>query len=427
MTETAEAMNHWLRLAAAVFGYEKAMRSHIVERMEEVFGEDATEQIVNCLPEEDQHDFRMLENTGNPVAISAFVRVSDFPRIVNAHKETFPFNNRQRSHIRDAVRIRNDFAHPAGKSFQQERVERQLRLLTGLIRKIDPAADGAAQEWERRLLMADENASHGLTADRKSAPNSDEPVAELRASLRAAVDEIRAAPAQPDAGAIAQQLSDALTPQLNVLRSRLDETREARAAELREALAAATENMDESRLLLEAARQDRERARQEREEARRFNEEAQQQGTSAMGGARRARAVTPDQRSQTPANGRDPSAGTSATPTDIQHYRDRFAEARNGNGWRWMTLHDGWWLTRWVGKSRSGQRACVWAPEKKEESGWIKAGKPLMNESADDEEAAFGLLYDAERSGTIIESAKQGIAEHEASAPRPDDIDDVPL
>ena len=55
-----------------------------------------------------------------------------------------------------------------------------------------------------------------------------------------------------------------------------------------------------------------------------------------------------------------------------------------------MTLHDGWWLTRWVGKSRSGQRACVWAPEKKEESGWIKAGKPLMNESADDDEAASG-------------------------------------
>ncbi len=92
-----------------------------------------------------------------------------------------------------------------------------------------------------------------------------------------------------------------------------------------------------------------------------------------------------------------------------------------------MTLHDGWWLTRWVGKPRSGQRACVWAPEKKEKSGWIKAGKPLMNESADDEEAAFGLLYDAERSGTITERAKQAIAEYEASAPRPDDIDDVPF
>ena len=259
------------------------MRSHIVERMEEVFGEDATEQIVNCLPEEDQHDFRMLENTGNPVAISAFVRVSDFPRIVNAHKETFPFNNRTAIAHPDAVRIRNDFAHPAGKSFQQERVERQLRLLTGLIRKIDPAADGAAQEWERRLLMADENASHGLTADRESAPNSDEPVAELRASLRAAVDEIRAAPAQPDAGAIAQQLSDALTPQLNVLRSRLDETREARAAELREALAAATENMDESRLLLEAARQDRERAQQER-----GGSPAVQRGSEAAGDLRHA-------------------------------------------------------------------------------------------------------------------------------------------
>ncbi len=121
------------------------------------------------------------------------------------------------------------------------------------------------------------------------------------------------------------------------------------------------------------------------------------------------------------ASGPDKPADGPVTPVDdddVGAYRRHFAEARSGNGWTHTTVELGWRLTRWVGKSRGTDRAVVFAPSRRDESGWVTAGSnALVDLGAGNEDDAFRQLCEAERRGDVFRLAKEAIAAHETASP----------
>ena len=60
----------------------------------------------------------------------------------------------------------------------------------------------------------------------------------------------------------------------------------------------------------------------------------------------------------------------------LDAYREKFEAAKSGNGQkRPMRLwgNKDWYVTHWVGEVRGKSRACVFAPWKSSDSGWIKS------------------------------------------------------
>ena len=114
----------------------------------------------------------------------------------------------------------------------------------------------------------------------------------------------------------------------------------------------------------------------------------------------------------------------------VKEYRKKFGRARSRNGWTRRTEVEGWFITRWVGKKRGKDYACVFAPSR----GWIEATEgPLFDQPCRSEEEAFKYLQDLDNRGTIEQRARKEIEEYNAllsmpnSMPDPVSDDDIPF
>ena len=366
----------YLRLAAALFAYDRTMREHIMKRMDDKWGDASAYQIRKSLTEERERDLEDHHSEDDSTAISALLEVKDFRRIVHKHRNCFDFDDSQRKLIGRVQEIRNEVAHPGGKSFKSENVDRRVRKLADLVGAIDEERSDEVLRRDQRILAAEK----GETLS--SAPDPE--TGALRADIRK----------------LQGKREEDGTKQVESILARFNATEEKRTEDIQRALSAAASNADRIGQLLEEIREERQRARQEREEAQKIRE-----GQSA---ARQAGNATPE-----PV--RPLQHMNKVNLDEVEDYRDRFVETSNGNGWKRVTSLDGWSVTQWVGNSRSGLRACVWAPQRKMNDKWVKAEeRPLVSESVKDEDGAFRLLYEAEQSGEIESRAKKAIAEYEA-------------
>ncbi len=361
----------YLRTAAALLIYDRAMRAHISEKL-------GPEEIFECLSEDRQSYLQGLRSAGDQSAISNELSVHEFARIVDRRPEVFGFSERDRSLVRDVNDIRKRFAHPGGKSFHPKVVDRHIKLLGRLTRKIDTYAGKEAEDQDARILAMENQDGRTNESD------------ETAQALLAEIKELR--------GTVEKSRSGDGTQQVESVLARLTDFEQKQADDLREALAGARENMDRSRQLLEEARQDRERARQEREKEQQLREQTEKRSRKA-----------PPEPPQPPV--RESRASSRITEDELQKYRDRFKEASSGNGWRLTTYEGEWRLTRWVGMVREEIRACVFAPSRGKET---TGDHPLIKLSFENEDAAFRLLYEAEQSGEIESRAKKAIAEYES-------------
>ena len=113
----------------------------------------------------------------------------------------------------------------------------------------------------------------------------------------------------------------------------------------------------------------------------------------------------------------------------LDAYREKFDAAKSGNGRKrpFRVEEDkDWFVTLWVGEVRGKPRACVFAPWKSSDSGWIKAGEePLIDQPCNGEGEAFEYLRDVEKNGEIERLAHQAIADY--NAPEPPQYDEVPF
>ena len=437
MKATPESMRHWLRLGAAIYAYDLAMRKHVLATMRKRYGNDATRQIVACLSDDDQHDYYHVRGAarGNDVPLGAFLEIKHFGRIVDRHSELFGFTDRQRSRIRNRVRqIRNTFAHFGDRRFDAKWVDGRIRLLNALTRKLAPPVEEGARAWNDRMAV------DGPTGAVAAEPilDSDRLLRDLQSALRKSERDLTPASAEPDTSVLAERVASALTPQFDALESVLSsgqrllkEAREDRGrareelqdlrvtvAELSEDLSTLARTQETSHSLLQEAR----RAREDADRLRR--------GEESRSGKSGAPPAPPVQPTPTSSGADRPAGDVRVSAEEIQRYRDQFTEARSGNGWTRTTRESGWRVTHWVGKSRESDRAVVFAPSRRDESGWVTAGSnTLVDFSAGDEDDAFRQLCEAERRGDVLRLAKEAIAAHEtaSSSSGADDEDAVPF
>jgi len=361
----------YLRLAAALFAYDRAMREHIVEQMEKLWGDQAKFRIVKSLSDERQDELDYSEGDSKP--ISNLLEIKDFRPIVSKHRNGFDFDDDKRKLIAKIPNIRNRVAHPGGRIFEKENVDGRVQQLAELVRVIDEERGDEIVRRDQRILAAEK----GGTLPSEPDPGT----GALRAEFRKLLGKIEEDGAK----------------QIESILARLDATEEKRAEELQRAVSAAASNADRIGQLLEEIREERQRARQEREEAQKIREQHKQAAAKQAGNAR------PEPVQPSPQMNR-------VNSDEMGDYRDSFVETSNGNGWKRVRPLDGWFITRWVGNSHSGLRACVFPPSR----GQAKAGELLIQETCKDEDAAFRLLYEAEQSGEIESRAKKAIAEYES-------------
>ena len=401
MPEIPTKLIQWLRLGAAVFAYEQEMRRHILTRMQEMFPDDWANRILEAMPDRLQFELRGEVEAADSEALQIYLEVRHFPHVVVKHQRQFgEFNDQSLIRMGKARELRNSWAHPGMKQFKEATVRQKVHHLASVVRRISPELSDTVKDHDNRIKTALE----------------------------------RGPEESPDApGVISKRVIDALQAPLGELSPVLGAQAEQRAQELRDALASAHENVEDSARLVTEARNDRERARKDRQEAARLREEARVALDNAQrrppprepmrqpSGQSRGE-IAPRTSGETPAR--------PATDREFREYRGRFRPARSGNGSTRTTDLENWRITRWVGMSRGEHRACVWAPE----SRGIKAGEPLINEGATSEDTAFRLLFDLDRSGAIRKKAEAAIAAHERPqsdardpAPTTDDVDDVPF
>ena len=96
-----------------------------------------------------------------------------------------------------------------------------------------------------------------------------------------------------------------------------------------------------------------------------------------------------------------------------------FRPAKSGNGFTRSLDVDGWWTNCWVGRTRGGLRAKVFAPSK---NGIQVQDAPLMERDCNSEEEAFTWLRDAEASGQIRREALRAIRRFDGFESDDDDI-----
>lgn len=99
----------------------------------------------------------------------------------------------------------------------------------------------------------------------------------------------------------------------------------------------------------------------------------------------------------------------------LEAYKDQFGVARSGNGWTYTTLCQGWRVTRWVGQTYRGGRACVFAPSQGSGRSLMRAVEaPLFEETCNGFDEAFELLWKAECNGDIENLAARAINHYES-------------
>ena len=121
-----------------------------------------------------------------------------------------------------------------------------------------------------------------------------------------------------------------------------------------------------------------------------------------------------------------------ASQREGDEYRTKkFKPAKSGNGWTYQTIVDGWFVTRWVGKRLSTDRACVFPPSWKNDYGvWVKATEePLIEQPCNNVEEAFKYLQDLDHRGIIEQLARKAIDEYNSPLSTPDTgpDDDIPF
>ncbi len=422
------AIGDLLRLAAALHTWDAVLRSHLIERMKQNCGSAWEAGILRSLHEDRQLEYHQYGDRRPD--LRHYLEIREFYWIARGNRRYFgEFTNRDLSHIADATRIRNEFAHFYTGALGAGLVARRIRLLTRLVRKVDEREAARIEELGGRI---------GAALDESAGPPSAELVdaeqltAEIRASMKASLEEFgKSASLNPDA--LARQLAESLTPY-----------RERHLQELRKGVESITESVDESRALLEQAREDREEARRDRAEAESIRADAERIRTEVLRQLRaansdKAPAVPRERRGHGPSDAGRQAAGPGKTPTassrsgngkgavpardQLQGYRSRFREASSGNGWIYTTRLDDWRITCWVGMAQGETRACVFSPSKPDETGrWISAApRALISRAAPDEDAAFELLFRAEQSGEVERLAKDAIRDYERrTAPPPE-------
>ena len=436
MKATPESMRHWLRLGAAIYAYDLAMRKHVLATMRKRYGEDATRQIVACLSDDDQHDYYHVRGAarGNDVPLEAFLEIKHFGRIVDAYSKLFAFTDRQRSRIRDTRRIRNGFAHFGGKPFGRN-VNRWIQLLAGLTRKVSQPLGEVARAWNDSITAHASGSATASPAPIGPPPDSEKLLSGLREALRKSVRDLTPASAEPDTSVLAERVASALTPQFDALESVLSSS-QTLLKETREDRGRAREELQDLRVTVAELSEDlstlaktQERSHSLLQEARRAREDADRlgRGKQRRSGESGAPSTPSVQPTPTSSGADRPARDVRVSAEEIQRYRDQFTEARSGNGWTRTTRESGWRVTHWVGQSRGGDRAVVFAPSRRDESGWVTAGnQALMDEPARSEDDAFRKLCEAE--GRILEAARKAIEAHEKPpSPNDDEGDVVPF
>ena len=162
-----------------------------------------------------------------------------------------------------------------------------------------------------------------------------------------------------------------------------------------------------------AAEAQRASAQREREEAERKREKAERAQPVARKmpeEAKQPKERTAERRQRKPDDTR------TTTDDSLEQYRARFYPARSRNGRIYATEVDGWSVRCWVGERQGEISACVFAPSRWSGSVWEETSESnLIDETCDNLDEAFEVLWRAEQNGEIVRLARGAIGAHNAT------------
>ena len=377
--------NNAIRIGNGLDIYSDAMGRYITQQIQlRVSSDGFRERAMNVLHPSRQEEIAEALQEGKKK--EEVLEFKDFPEVIRQNRKVFPSNlagGRRKKSIavtwmQEITEWRNNWAHPPRDGFSDQDADRALETCARVLQLVDPVAEKKVRELFRdpqdlKQELKDEQANH---KDTQRGANKAE---DLKKQLNKERDDHRNT---------RQRLKDA-----KKLKSTAEEGKQKAEGALQRLMD--VHNTTKQKL---KAEQD---GHNETKKKLKLTEESK----------------APAEQSQKPS---DPQV-----QAKFDAYRENFHPAKSGNGRRRPILlweDKDWYVTHWVGEVRGKSRACVFAPWKSSDSGWIKAGdEPLIDLRCDSEDDAFAKLWERQQSGEIERRAREAIEDYDD----PDDSDDL--